>query len=201
MFKIGDYVVLDIETTGLSRHRHSITEIAAVRLRRGKVVEEFQTLVNPECRIPRFITRLTGIDNEMVKDAPTINKVMPKFLKFLGDGVVVAHSATFDYGFLHVNAYEHTGKGLSNEKLCTRKLANRMLPDLGSKRLGNVCEHLGVVNEQAHRAMGDVRATTKVFVQFLEMLGEKGLVEHEDISRFECTPKRKCLEILGLDDI
>jgi len=99
-----EYIVLDIETTGLSRYIHKITEIAAVKVKDNKIIEEYQTLVNPETKIPRFITRLTGIDNEMVKDAPTINEVMPGLLKFLGNHTIVAHNATFDYGFIAYNA-------------------------------------------------------------------------------------------------
>ncbi len=194
-----DYVIVDIETTGLSKHRHRITEIAALRLRDGKVVGEFQSLVNPQCHIPSFITRLTGIDDALVKGAPTIDEVLPKFLKFLGNGVLVAHNATFDYGFLYENTYSCLGTGFRNARLCTRKLANRILDDLPSKRLGCICEHLGVVNEQAHRAMGDVRATTEVFQYFLEVLGKAGLRSHEDICRFECLPKRRCLELLNID--
>ncbi len=192
-----EYVIVDIETTGLSKYYHKITEIAAVKVRNGKKVGEFQSLVNPEVPIPRFITRLTGIDDEMVKDAPTIDEVMPRFLKFLGNGVLVAHNATFDYGFLHENALEHLGKGLENEILCTRKLANRLLPELPSKRLGAICEHLGIINEQAHRAMGDVNATVEVFNHFLEVMEEKGFRKADEIKRIEKTPARRVREILS----
>lgn len=197
MFQIDktEYTVVDIETTGLSKHRHAITEIAAVKYRGGEVMGEFQTLVNPETHIPSFITKLTGIDDEMVKDAPTIQTVIPNFVEFLGDSVLVAHNATFDYGFLTVNAAEHLGSELANEKICTRKLANRLLPDLYSKRLGCLCEHFGVVNEQAHRAMGDVRATAQVFEQFLSMLAEKGFRTKDDVQKFESMALRKCREV------
>ncbi|MFC1723873.1 PolC-type DNA polymerase III [Nanoarchaeota archaeon] len=191
-----EYVVVDIETTGLSKYYHKITEIAACRVCDGEVVDEFQSLVNPETRIPRFITRLTGIDDDMVKDAPKIGEVMPRFLEFLSDGVLVAHNATFDYGFLNENAYSTVGKQLENEKLCTRKLANRILNDLPSKKLGCLCEHYDVVNEQAHRAMGDVRATIEVFNRFLGVLEEAGVKEHSEIRDFEKSPIRKCRELL-----
>lgn len=190
MFKIGEYVVLDIETTGLSRYYHKITEIAAIRYKDGKAIEEFESLVNPEVPIPRFITRLTGIDDDMVKDADPIEKVMPKFLSFLGDSVIVAHNATFDYGFLRFNAQE-LGLDLENEKLCTRRLANRLLPELPSKRLGCLCEHFGVNNEQAHRAMGDTRVTVDVLSGFLQMLEGVGIKDQE-VLEFQMWPRRKC---------
>ncbi|MFQ5474972.1 MAG: PolC-type DNA polymerase III [Candidatus Nanoarchaeia archaeon] len=186
-----DYVVLDIETTGLSRYRHKITEIAAVKYGKGKEVGSFQKLVNPECHIPSFITKLTGIDDDMVKDADTIDEVLPEFLDFLGDSTIVAHNASFDFGFLNVNAQTHLDTHLCNNRLCTRKLANRLLPDLPRKRLGDVCEHFDIQNEQAHRAMGDTRATALVFSSFLEMLREFDISTHDDIIRFEKSPKGK----------
>ncbi|MEA2037193.1 MAG: 3'-5' exonuclease, partial [Nanoarchaeota archaeon] len=136
------FTVIDIETTGLSKNYHKITEIAAARIRKGKLVKSYQTLINPKVRIPSFITRLTGIDNELVKDAPTIKEALPSFIKFLGNDIFVAHNATFDYGFLEHNLKTYRNYTLDNKRLCTRKLANRLFPDLPRKRLGDICEHL-----------------------------------------------------------
>ncbi|MFC1742080.1 PolC-type DNA polymerase III [Nanoarchaeota archaeon] len=187
-----EYTVLDIETTGLSKYRHNITEIAAVKYRDGEIVGEFESLVNPGKHIPSFITRLTGIDDEMVADALPIDKVLPGFLDFLGDSVIVAHNATFDHGFISVNASEHLDVCLENERLCTRKLANRLLPNLWSKKLACVCDHFEIVNEQAHRAMGDVRATALVFSEFLSMMEERGFCEKEEVFRFERMSPAQC---------
>ena len=185
MVKRGDYVIVDIETTGLSRHFHKITEIAAVKVRGDNVIDTFSTLVNPKCHIPSFITRLTGIDNEMVKDAPSIRKVLPDFLDFLGDSVFVAHNATFDYNFLDHNCRIHLKKTLKNPKLCTRKLANRLHHYLPSKKLSSLCKYFDVVNEAAHRAMGDAAATTTIFNYFLINLEERGINTTEDILKFQ----------------
>lgn len=185
------YTVVDIETTGLSRNYHHITEIAAARVRAGKIVEQYQTLVNPQVRIPAFITKLTGIDNEMVKNAPVIKEAIPSFVDFLGNDVFVAHNATFDYGFLDHNLENHHGKNLINKKLCTKKLANRLFPDLERKRLMDLCEHLGVENQQAHRALGDVQATAAVFSNMLGILQEKGISNVDDILKFEKMPVRR----------
>jgi len=191
------YVVVDIETTGLSKHYHKITEIAAARVKNGKITKEFQTLINPGVKIPSFITRLTGIDNEMVKDAPSIREVMPAVVKFFGKNVFVAHNATFDFGFLDYNAAYYYNKRIMNERLCTKKLANRLLPDLSSKKLGSICEHFGIVNSQAHRAMADVHATVGVFNNFLDMLKENEITEVDDVKNFEKMPKKKCLSIIS----
>ncbi len=187
------YTVIDIETTGLSKHYHKITEIAAVIVNNGKIKKQFQTLVNPESHIPSFITRLTGIDDDMVEDAPLIHETMPKFLKFLGDKVFVAHNASFDYGFLNHNAKNE----IKNSRLCTRKLANRLVPDLHSKKLGVLCEHFGIRNNQAHRAMGDALATAELLNNFFAIMNKKGFSTPEDIIRFENMPRRKILDMEG----
>lgn len=186
------FVVVDIETTGLSRHFHRITEIAAVRSVDGKAVEEFQSLVNPGTHIPSFITHLTGIDDEMVKDAPGIRDVLPSFVSFLGADILVAHNATFDHGFLSHNQYLTTGKHIDNDVLCTRRLSRRLLPDLYSTKLGVVCDHLGIANMHAHRALGDARATTHVLHTLLDHLKRREITETKDIIKFSRTSLAKC---------
>lgn len=183
------YTVIDVETTGLSKNYHQITEIAAARVRDNKIVDTYQTLINPQVRIPSFITKLTGIDNQMVKHAPTINQVLPSFVEFLGKDIFVAHNATFDFGFLEHNLRVHHRHQLLNNKLCTRKLANRLFPELPRKRLQDLCEHLSITNSQAHRAMADVQATTEVFVNMLNLLNSKGVSKINEILKFECSPR------------
>ena len=192
---LKEYIVLDIETTGLSKYRHKITEIAAVKIRNNEVVEEFQTLVNPEVKIPKFITKLTGINNEMVKDAPKVNEVMPNFLDFVGHNVIVAQNASFDYGFLSYNAKEHLNVEMENERLCTIKLARRLVPNIKGRSLANLCEYFSITNETAHRAMSDVIATYQVFQKLHEQLLKAGVEKQKDILRFESLPKYKCEEI------
>ena len=173
------YTVVDIETTGLSKQYHHITEIAAVKIRQGRIVDSYETLINPQVRIPTFITHLTGIDTQLVKNAPVISQVLPSFVNFLGEDVFVAHNATFDYGFL---AHHHN---LLNPRLCIRKLANRLFPELAHKRLADLCAHLNIDNVQAHRAMGDVQATAAVFGHMLSILQEKGISEVPEVLKFE----------------
>lgn len=183
--------MIDIETTGLSKSYHQITEIAAAKIRNNKIIDSYETLVNPQVRIPSFITHLTGINNEMVKDAPKIKEVLPNFKDFLGEDVFVAHNATFDYGFLDHNLRYHHGINLTNQRLCTRKLANRLFPELSRKRLQDLCQHLHIQNQQAHRAMGDVKATSAVFSEMLNILQEKGVSDIKDIFKFEKSALRR----------
>ena len=170
-----------METTGLSPYFHKITEVAAVKLRKGSIIDEFQTLVNPECRIPRFITGLSGISNEMVKTAPKIQKILPSFHDFLSDNPFVAHNAWFDHSFLNVASKRILDKGLDNDLLCTVKLSRQLLPDLPRRNLGALCSHLNIRNDQAHRALSDVKATSQVFSHFLNMLERRGINEYRDI--------------------
>lgn len=184
------YVIVDIETTGLSRERSRITEIAAVVFDGNSIIKEFQTLVNPQKPISSSITHLTGITNEMVANAPIIDEALLSFLEFLEDNILVAHNASFDYGFLNHNSMLHFNQWIANDVLCTRKLANRLLPELPSKRLSCLCEHFGVVNKRAHRALEDVFATTEIFKNFLEMLNCQWFNSVEDILKFQNTPRR-----------
>jgi len=181
------YVVLDIETTGLSRHAHRITEIAALRVENFQVVNKFETLVNPQTPIPSFITSLTGITNSMVKDSPIIEDVMPKFLKFVKDAPFVAHCATFDHGFLKHNAQIHLDQELTNSKICTMKLSRRLIPELRSYRLSRLCEHFDIANDAAHRAMGDVKATHQIFNELIGMMKKQGIEKREQVLTFQCS--------------
>ena len=153
-------------------------------MRSGEVVEKFSTLVNPGVPIPSFITRLTGISNAMVRDAPLVRTVMPSFVDFVGRDVFVAHNATFDYGFLEHNSHQ-SGLRLDVERLCTRKLASRLFPELPRKRLSDLCLHLGVEHTQVHRAVGDVAATSVAFSKMLSILHTRGVSSVPDVLKFE----------------
>lgn len=189
-------VVLDLETTGLSPHRHKITEIAAVKVQGREILDSFHTLVNPEQPIPRFITKLTGITDDMVKDAPTIEHALPSLKEFMGDLAIVGHNVAFDYGFLAHNFRQYCGEQLVNDRLCTCKLARRMLPDLPSKKLSSVCDYFGLVNEQAHRAMADVEVTVKIFDNFISTLDTYNVSSFSDVVSFEKLSLARAQELL-----
>jgi len=185
------YVVLDIETTGLSRHVHRITEIAALRVENFQIVKKFETLINPETHIPSFITSLTGISDSIVKDAPVIQDVMPKFMNFVKDAPFVAHCATFDHGFLKHNVQIHLSRELTNPKICTMKLSRRLIPELRSYRLSSVCEHFNVKNSAAHSAMGDTEATSKIFSKLLNLMKKQGIEKCEQVLTFQDSKIRR----------
>jgi len=190
-------IILDLETTGLSPQKHRITEIAAIKVLGDKIIDEFQTLVNPEVPVPRFITKLTGITNEMVSDKPTIDEILPSLKDFLGSDLIVGHNISFDYRFLQENFWRHQNFLLTNDVLCTMKLARRINSHLPSKRLGAICEYYGFVNEQAHRAMGDVKATHLILNNMLKTLEEKDITSFVDVKNFECFTCAKAIRLLS----
>lgn len=178
------FVVFDIETTGLSKETESITEIGAVKVVDGKIIDRFSTFVNPERPIPTEITKLTGITNEMVADAPVITEILPKFLEFCQDAVLVAHNANFDTGFIRLNAERKCGIEVKNTVLDTLELSRALLPELKKHKLDIICEQLGVSLEGHHRAVNDAEATAEVFLKFIDMLVEKEIYKVDDINVF-----------------
>ena len=163
----NEYIVLDIETTGLSFRTEKITEIGAVKVKDGEIVDTFECFVNPEVPIPQKIVEITHITDEMVKDAETIDKVMPKFLEFIGDLKLVAHNADFDIGFLKYNA-ENLGLSMDNEYIDSLALSRQLYPDFKRHKLGIIAEKLGINVENAHRALDDVKTLVKVFIKMIE---------------------------------
>ena len=176
----GEYCVLDIETTGLSFRTEKITEIAAVKIKNGEILEEFSCFVNPEKPIPQKIVEITNITDEMVKDAETIEQVMPKFLEFIGDDVLVAHNAGFDIGFLKYNAAQ-IGLKMDNAYIDTLSLSRGLFPEFKKHKLGIIAENLNIKVEVAHRALDDVITLIKVFNVMLEKLKEKNITSIDQI--------------------
>ena len=137
---------------------------------------EFHTLVNPEVPIPPFITSLTGISDDMVRDAPRFSEVVDDFLRFIGDSVLVAHNSPFDLGFLnHEISLVHDECRVGNPALCTVQLSRRLLPDIENHKLKTVASYYSVDLINHHRASDDARATAKIFINLLKMLNEQGI--------------------------
>ncbi|MDU5543966.1 MAG: PolC-type DNA polymerase III, partial [Clostridium perfringens] len=156
-----EYVVFDIETTGFSSKNDKIIEIGAVKLKDGEIVESFSTFVDPKVNIPYKITELTSITQNMVNGQPTIDEVLPKFMEFVGDSVLVAHNAAFDVGFIKKNLMD-MGKTLKNPVMDTVPLARYLYPDLKKVKLNLVAKHLGISLENHHRAVDDAKATAEI---------------------------------------
>ena len=153
-----DYVVVDVETTGGWANGDRITEIGAVKVRNHQVVEEWHSLVNPQRAIPPKITQITGITNQMVRDAPVFAEVADGFVRFMGDGIFVAHNVNFDYGFMSYE-YGRLERRFRFPKLCTVAAMRRRYPGHKSYGLGKLCEAYGIELETHHRALCDARAT------------------------------------------
>lgn len=181
-----DYVVVDIEATGAKMPPNRIIELGAYRIRGGRVVDNFITLVNPEIPIPRFVATLTGITNDMVKEAPFFAEVAPKWLEFVEDAVLIAHNAPFDTNFLnHEISRVYPGHRMINPHLCTVTLSRRVIPGLANYRLETVAEHFSVFIADRHRAGSDALATAQVFLGILARLEEHGVRDLATARLFE----------------
>lgn len=156
------YAIVDIETTGGSATYSKVTEIAVVVFDGEKVIDRFETLINPERRIPPKISFLTGITNEMVEDAPKFHEVAKRIYEITDNRIFVAHNVNFDYSFIK-NEFASLGGEFSRKKLCTVRLSRKIIPGLPSYSLGNLCSSLGICVENRHRAGGDADGTVKLF--------------------------------------
>lgn len=175
-----DFVVFDIETTGLNPQQDRITEIGAVKIRNGQIVDRFSAFVNPGVSIPSFIVKLTGITDDMVKDAPPIEQVLNEFMEFIQGSVLVAHNANFDVGFIKQNA-KVMGEKVKNSYIDTLELCRKMFPELGRYKLNIVAKHLKIELENHHRAVHDSMATAKIFLHCINVLKEKGCKSIKDM--------------------
>lgn len=160
------YAIVDIETTGNGYTGSKITEVS-IFIHNGKqVIDEFTTLVNPECNIPPFITSLTGINNAMVKQAPKFYEIAKKINEITKDHIFVAHNVNFDYNIIK-NEFKELGFNFNRKKLCTVRLSRKLLPGLNSYSLGNICASQGIEIYNRHRARGDAQATAILFEKLL----------------------------------
>ena len=171
-----DYVVVDVEATGAKLPPNRIIELGAYRISGGKIVDSFLTLVNPEIAIPRFVMTLTGISNEMVKEAPLFADVAPRWLQFVNDAVLIAHNAPFDTNFLnHEISRVYPGHRMINAHLCTVTLSRHVLPGLNNYRLDTIADHFSIPILARHRAGSDALATAEIFLHLLDRLHERGV--------------------------
>jgi DNA polymerase-3 subunit epsilon len=201
------FVVVDLETTGGAPLRGDrIIEIGAVRVRNNQIVERFATFVDPERRLPRFITRLTGIVPGMLAGQPRIRTALERFLEFAADDVLVAHNASFDLPFLELALRESGVRPLAQPYLCTLRLARRLLPLQRRRSLDALAARFGIPIPDRHRALGDANATVEIFFHLLELLRRRGILrvaeaidfQHQasDGRRFVCLLPRARVEEL-----
>jgi DNA polymerase-3 subunit epsilon len=169
-----EYVVVDVETTGLVAGRHRLIEVAGLRVRAGMIVDAFQQLINPGTRLPRFISAFTSITQEMVNAAPPVDEVLPAFFAFLDDAPIVGHNVGFDLSFLGYEAVR-LGYPLATDGLDTIRLARRLIPGIRQLKLDTLARQVGVVVRDRHRALGDARITQEVFQHLLALAAEQGI--------------------------
>lgn len=175
--KLTEFVIFDVETTGLSpTDGDRIIEIAAVKVKGNKVVDKFYSLVNPQRSIPAQATLVNNITEEMLTTAPVAADILPQMIHFIGGACVAGHNVRFDLNFL---CYELAliGRRLHDQTpaVDTLKMARELLPYLSNHKLAYLARSLGVVVDQSHRAMADVELTVAVFLRLMEMAGDKNL--------------------------
>lgn len=160
MVAVSDYVVIDIETTGMSAAASEIIELGAVKVQNGEIVEKFAALVKPRAAISPFITELTGINNAMVRTAPAINAVLPNYLNFIGNALVVGHNVHFDVNFIYDNSLSCLNRPFVNDFIDTMRLSRRLYKDVKGHKLRDLAQRFAVPNSgRAHRALVDVITT------------------------------------------
>jgi DNA polymerase-3 subunit epsilon len=162
------YAIIDVETTGLRAASEKIIDIAVIIHDGEKIVDEYQSLVNPERIIPSNITRLTGISNEMVQDAPKFWEIARDIVLMTQDKTFVAHNVNFDYRFVR-KEFAELGYTFNRTKQCTVRLSRKLMPGRSSYSLGNICRDLGFENESRHRAYGDAKATALLFTHLMQL--------------------------------
>ena len=184
------YCVVDLEVNNSKPNIGQAIEIGAVKIKKGKIIDEFSSLIYAE-DVPRYVTKVTGINQNMLQNQKSQKEILEKFRLFLGESVFVAHAADFDFNFLN-RQYEKEGLGnLLNRSLCTITLAQKTLK---AKRYGlkYLKEELKLPFEESHRALGDAKSTARVFLKALENLPEE-IKTTEDLIEFAPPTKNKCL--------
>lgn len=191
----GDFVVLDVETTGLKAFRQRIIEIGAIRYSHGQRVDVFTTLISPGRSVPAYISQLTGIDESMLAGAPTFAQIASQLLAFAGDELIVGYNVGFDIGFINAELKRGGLPPLINDRLDLLPLASQLLPGIRRPGLEGLCRALGLDQRQRHRALADAEATSLVFARLLDEARQRGLTSLDDLKRVAAvrvpTPKRR----------
>lgn len=179
----GEFVVFDLETTGIGAASNEIIEIGAVKVANNVITDRFSTFVNPGRPIPYNIQELTSITDQMVSDAPSIDTVLPEFLDFCGNAVLVAHNASFDTGFIYQKAKD---RGIHTDftVIDTVSMSRAILPELKKYKLDTVAKTLGVSLENHHRAVDDAGATAEIFIKLVKRLEDKGITTLDGLNEF-----------------
>jgi DNA polymerase-3 subunit epsilon len=162
-----DFVVVDIETTGLKPEIDEIIEIGAIKVKNMEIIDTFQTLIKPRFLIPIFITNLTGISNKMVADSPSISEVLPVFMNFVDEQVLVGHNVNFDLNFIYKALMREFNIPLANDFVDTLRIAKRKLKNVSNYKLETLSHHFNINRDHNHRALKDCLMTFRVYQELM----------------------------------
>ena len=166
---VDDYVLVDIETTGLSPQRDDIIEIGAIKVKENEIIDTYSSLIYTNRRLPYFITKLTGITNDMLEEGREIDKVLIDFLNFVGDDIIIGHNVNFDISFLHDKCNKYLNRNLSNDFIDTMRLARKLVPESPNYKLGTLAKVFNIDYSNAHRGLKDVEITYEVYNKLREI--------------------------------
>lgn len=187
----SDYVIFDLETTGISARYDEVIEISALKVKNHEIVEEFSQLVNPKRAIPYGASAVNGIRDDMVENAPVFEDVLPSFIQFIEEDILVGHNIhSFDMKFIYRDAEKYLGKVPNNDYIDTLSLARKCLPELSHHRLTDLAEHYHLSTKGAHRALNDCYMNQQVFEYLGQQLNRAG----EESSNLKICPK--CQQIM-----
>lgn len=188
-FRKASFTVLDVETTGLSPKTNKVIEIGLVKVEEGKITETFSSFINPQSYLPKEITKLTGITEDDLYDAPLFADLIFQFNQFIGNSIIVAHNSQFDTSFLKAEYQRSEENFLDNPVLCTLRLARQLFPSLPSKSLKDVVKFLKIKHKDLHRALSDAMVTAKVLIKMMDILEEEyNITTVEDLLNFQKLP-------------
>lgn len=194
---LSDYIVFDIETTGLDSSYDEVIEIGAIKVKNNKTVSKFNSLVKPKNEIDEYITELTGITNEMVKDAPTIEEVLPDFMDYIGNDILIGHNVNFDINFIYDNLYRNKLDVLTNDFIDTMRISRKLLPELPHHRLIDLAKYFKIDSTNNHRSLKDCEITMNVY----ESLKGIALQKYDNVDEFKNAFKKHKKEGLRAKDI
>ena len=194
---LSDYIVFDIETTGLDSSYDEVIEIGAIKIKNNKIVSKFNSLVKPKNAIDEYITELTGITNEMVKYAPTIEEVLPDFMDYIDNDILIGHNVNFDINFIYDNLYRNKLDVLTNNFIDTMRISRKLLPNLSHHRLIDLARYFEIDTTNNHRTLKDCEITMNVY----ENLKEIALRKYDNVDEFKNVFKKHKKEGLRAKDI
>jgi len=182
-----EVVIIDIETTGLYPEQSELIEIGAINVDKKDIKGIYNPLIKPKNPIPKEIEKLTAISNDIVKNHPPAEEVLPDFIKFINDKILIAHNAEFDVGFLKYHLRKILGKELNNQNICTVKLARYLLPGLANHKLHTIANYYKIPIPNRHRALGDAEITFQVWQRLIDELKKKEITTKEGLFKLLST--------------